>query len=79
VVSGIAQTREVLSDDEACFVAVESSDALAGGVLDTLADPIAARARAERAYRTFCDRFTIAAVADQMVDFYRRALLPFAR
>jgi glycosyltransferase involved in cell wall biosynthesis len=79
VVSGIAQTREVVSEDEACFVAVESSDALARGVLETLADPIAARARAERAYRTFCDRFTIGAVADQMVDFYRRALLPSAR
>ena len=80
VVSDIVQTREVAGDDEAWFVAGESAEALTRGVLETLADPIAARqACRARAYRTFCDRFTIGAVADRMVDFYRRALLASPR
>jgi glycosyltransferase involved in cell wall biosynthesis len=79
VVSDIPQIREVAGADEACFVAVDSAEALARGVLEVLAEPAAARERAERAYQTFCDCFTISAVADRMVDFYRRAILPSGR
>jgi glycosyltransferase involved in cell wall biosynthesis len=79
VVSDIAQTREVVGEDETRFVAVDSPESLARGVVATLDDPVTGRTRAERAYLTFCARFTISAVADRMVDFYRTALLPSAR
>jgi glycosyltransferase involved in cell wall biosynthesis len=78
VVSDIAQIREVVGEDEARFVAVDSPESLAQGVLAMLDDPVDARERAERAYRTFCDHFTIGAVADRMMDFYRTAILPAA-
>jgi glycosyltransferase involved in cell wall biosynthesis len=74
VVSDIAQTRDVVGVEGAWFVPSESSEALSVGVLGTLADPVGARLRAERAYRTFCDRFTIDAIADRMAEFYERAL-----
>jgi hypothetical protein len=40
----------------------------------TLADPAAARLRAERARERFLQRYTIDRVADQMLAFYDRAL-----
>lgn len=82
VVSDLAPVRELLPDDScAIHVPVDDSEALASGLLDSIADRRQAMARA-RASRRIAERFDIAEVAGQLADFYDRALAsprPWAR
>jgi glycosyltransferase involved in cell wall biosynthesis len=71
----IPAIREVLGDERhAKIVRPGSPEALAEGIASTLRNGGAATDRAERARQRFLDRFTVSAVADQMVSFYDRAL-----
>jgi len=61
--------------DTALLVPPADPARLAAAIVATLADPAAARARAQRAHQRFLGRFTIDRVADQMLAFYDRALM----
>lgn len=74
VLSDIAPFRELLDDTSARFVPVDDAPALAAAVVSALRDPEGSRRRADAAYTRFVDRLTIDAIADQMVDFYRRSI-----
>jgi glycosyltransferase involved in cell wall biosynthesis len=71
----IPAIREVLGDERhAEIVRPGSPEALAQGITSILQHRSAATDRAELARRRFLDRFTVSAVADQMISFYERAL-----
>jgi glycosyltransferase involved in cell wall biosynthesis len=75
VASDLPAVREVVTDEAtALLVPPDRPAALAAAVATTLADPAAAADRARRARQRFLDRYTIDHVADEMVEFYRRAL-----
>jgi glycosyltransferase involved in cell wall biosynthesis len=66
---------EVLgSNGSATFIEIGDTEGLAAAVRDLLADPSRRRAQAVAAAARFRERFTIGAVADEMVSFYHRAL-----
>lgn len=74
VVSDLPQIREVV--DASCAVLVPPDDPakLAEAIAASLAEPELARERAETGRARFVERFTIDAVAAQMLAFYRRVL-----
>jgi glycosyltransferase involved in cell wall biosynthesis len=75
VASDLPAVREVVTDEvTGLLVPPDRPDALATAVVTTLADPAAAAARGRRARRRFLERYQIDHVADEMLDFYRRAL-----
>jgi glycosyltransferase involved in cell wall biosynthesis len=75
VASDLPTLEDAVADgDTAILVPPADPARLATAILATLADPAAARARAERARERFLQRFTIDRVADQMLGFYDRAL-----
>jgi glycosyltransferase involved in cell wall biosynthesis len=74
IVSDIPQVREVVDETCAVLVRPEAPDLWARAIVAALDDPGGAAARAEVAYVRFVERFTIAAVATRMLDFYERAL-----
>lgn len=74
VVSDLTTVREVVDDTDAVIVPAGSPPALARGLVEAVGDPSAARVRAERAHEVYRRRFQIEAIADQMLDFYRRVL-----
>jgi glycosyltransferase involved in cell wall biosynthesis len=74
VVSDLPQIREVVDDDTALLVPPEDPEALGAAIVSALSNRTSARQRAVVAHRRFLERFTIDAIADQMVAFYRRAL-----
>ena len=75
VASDLPAVREVVTDEvTGLLVPPDRPDALATAVVTTLADPAAAAARGRRARRRFLERYGIDHVADEMLDFYRRAL-----
>jgi glycosyltransferase involved in cell wall biosynthesis len=74
VVSDLPQIREVVDESCALLVPPEDPVRLADAIAASLEAPAAARARAEVAYVRFLERFTIEAVAAQMLAFYRRVL-----
>ena len=74
VVSDLPQIREVVDGATALLVPPEDPRALGAAVVRALADPTSARGRALAARRRFIEHFTIDAIADQMICFYRRAL-----
>ncbi|HEX2027357.1 MAG TPA: glycosyltransferase [Nitriliruptorales bacterium] len=74
VASDIPPVREALGgESNARLVPHGRPDALAQAVLATLNDPRDAQQRARRARARFSKHFTIDAVADRMLEFYRRA------
>jgi glycosyltransferase involved in cell wall biosynthesis len=75
VVSDLPQIREVVDDATALLVPPEDPRALGTAVVRALSSTTGARRRAVAARRRFIERFTIDAIADQMIAFYRRALL----
>jgi glycosyltransferase involved in cell wall biosynthesis len=75
VASDIPAIREVVTDGEtACLVPKEDTTALSNAIVESLADPQEASARAHRARARFLEHFTIDRVAAQMMTFYDRAL-----
>jgi glycosyltransferase involved in cell wall biosynthesis len=64
----------VTEGDTALLVPPADPPRLAAAIVATLADPAAARVRAQRAHERFLQRFTVDRVADQMLAFYDRAL-----
>jgi glycosyltransferase involved in cell wall biosynthesis len=74
VVSDLPQIQEVVDDEIAVLVPPDHADALAVAVESVLANPEAAHARATAARARFLERFTIDAIVEQMLAFYRRAL-----
>src|SRR5206468_1526753 len=74
VVSDIPSVRELVDDSTAVLVPPDSPSILGTVLAQTLVSGTTARARAVKARRRFMERFTIDAIADQMVIFYRRAL-----
>ncbi|MDQ1520742.1 MAG: hypothetical protein QOI55_1815 [Actinomycetota bacterium] len=76
VASDIGPVREVLGDPPlGCLVPVDDVEALSRAIRLALHEPIdAARTAAARA--RFLERFTIDAVAEEMVRFYARAISP---
>ena len=75
VASDLPTLEDAVTDgDTAILVPPADPVRLAAAIVATLADPAAARARAERARERFLERFTIDRVADQMLAFYDRAL-----
>lgn len=75
VASDLPTVREAVGDGEiARLVSPGDPHALASAIVATLADPAGSRAMARRARARFLDQFTIERVADQMVEFYERAL-----
>ncbi len=73
VASDLPQVREVAGDC-ALLVPVGDVDGFARAMLDCLHERDATAQRAERAFTTFQDRFTIAEAACRMVSFYERAI-----
>jgi len=73
IVSDIPEHREFLDNDSACFVRPEDSSALANSIMSTLADPVSALRRAERASRRV-NSLTIQAVADAYEGVYRKVV-----
>jgi glycosyltransferase involved in cell wall biosynthesis len=75
VASDVPPVREAVTDGvSARLVPAGRPDALAGAILATLADPVAAAARAARAHAEFQARFTIGRAAEGMLGFYEHAL-----
>jgi glycosyltransferase involved in cell wall biosynthesis len=75
VASDLPTLEEAVTDgDTAILVPPADPVRLAAAIVATLADPVAARARAQRARERFLERFTIDRVGDQMLAFYDRAL-----
>jgi len=74
VVSDLPSVRELVDDSTAVLVPPDSPSILGTVLAQTLVSGTTARARAVKARRRFMERFTIDAIADQMVIFYRRAL-----
>jgi glycosyltransferase involved in cell wall biosynthesis len=74
VVSDLPQIREVVDDTTAVLVPPDDAEALGRALADVLSDPAAAQRRALGAHRRFVDDFTVEAVVDQMLAFYRGAL-----
>jgi glycosyltransferase involved in cell wall biosynthesis len=74
VATDLPEVREVVSEEHAVLVPPESPDRLAGAVLDVLGAPIDASHRAAAARARFLEVFTVARTADQMRNFYDRAL-----
>jgi glycosyltransferase involved in cell wall biosynthesis len=75
VASDLPMVREAVTDGvTARLVPVDRPAALAAAILEVLADPDAAAARAARARADFLERFTVERAADGMVALYRRAL-----
>jgi glycosyltransferase involved in cell wall biosynthesis len=75
VASDLPTLEDAVTDgDTAILVPPADPVRLAAAIVATLADPVAARARAERARERFLQRFTIDRVVDQMLGFYDRAL-----
>lgn len=70
VVSDISAHREFLDDGSARFVRGQSAEDVAAGIVDTLENREAARARAEVARQRVANR-TALAVAEQYLDLYR--------
>jgi glycosyltransferase involved in cell wall biosynthesis len=75
VASDLPTLEDAATDgDTAILVPPADPVRLAAAIVATLADPAAARARAERARERFLQRFTIDRVVDQMLGFYDRAV-----
>jgi glycosyltransferase involved in cell wall biosynthesis len=74
VVTNLPQIREVVDDEIAMLVPPDDANALALAVESELVNPAAASARATAARARFLERFTIDAVVEEMLVFYRRAL-----
>jgi glycosyltransferase involved in cell wall biosynthesis len=75
VASDLPTLEDAVTDgDTAILVPPADPVRLAAAIVATLADPAAARARAQRARERFLERFTIDRVVDQMLGFYDRAL-----
>jgi glycosyltransferase involved in cell wall biosynthesis len=74
VASDLPTLEEAADRDTAILVPPADSIRLAAAIVATLADPAAARDRAQRARERFLQRFTIDRVVDQMLGFYDRAL-----
>jgi glycosyltransferase involved in cell wall biosynthesis len=75
VASDLPPVREVLAD-HACLVPPSRPDLLAGAVAEVLAHPHGFADRTAAARQRFLEHFTIQHVAEQMAQFYRRALDP---
>ncbi len=78
VASDLPQVKEVVSDAEALLVNAAEPDELASAILDVLGDPRSAHERSVLAQRRFSERFTISRSADEMFEFYHRALVKSA-
>lgn len=83
VVSDIPAHREFLDDDSARFVAGESPEAIAQGILEVLRNPVTARGRATLAKERLATR-TRSAIARRHIGVYeevlrRRGRNPFVR
>lgn len=75
VASDLPAIREtVVGEDRAVLVPPERPDALARGIVATLAGSTAAARRAKMARATFLDRYTTDRVAEQMMACYGRTL-----
>jgi glycosyltransferase involved in cell wall biosynthesis len=76
VASDLPAVREVVGADgeRALLVPPDRPAVLADALLRTLADPVAAAARASAARERFLETFTLDRVADATVSFYDRAL-----
>jgi glycosyltransferase involved in cell wall biosynthesis len=74
VVSDLPQIREVVDGSTAILVPPDQVAALQQAIRAALADPDAARGRAEVARKRFEEHFTIEPVVDRMIEFYERAL-----
>ena len=76
VATDLPMVREAVGDERnAWLVPPDRPRELAVASIDALMHPSVAQKRASAARRRFTDHFTIDHVADQMVDFYRRALV----
>ena len=74
VVSDLPQVREVVDDTTAVLVAPDDPRSLARGVVAALSDTVSSRAKARAARERFLERYTVDAVAEKMMAFYRRVL-----
>jgi glycosyltransferase involved in cell wall biosynthesis len=76
VASDLPTLADAVSDGETAILVPPAAPApLATAIVATLADPAAARLRAQRARERFLGNFTVDRVADAMLAFYERALL----
>lgn len=75
VASDLPTLREALPDgDFGCFATPNEPEDFASAIDSVLSDPAGAAARAVRARERFVERFTVERVAEQMADFYSRAV-----
>jgi glycosyltransferase involved in cell wall biosynthesis len=76
VASDLPAVREVVGagGERALLVPPDRPDELAGALVTTLEEPVAAAARASAARERFLEAFTLDRVADATVAFYERAL-----
>ncbi|MFM8305446.1 MAG: glycosyltransferase [Actinomycetota bacterium] len=74
VVSDVPPLREVVDDRSAILVPADDALCLAAAVVTALGDPAASGARARVAHARFVADFTLDAVVDRMIEFYRGAL-----
>jgi glycosyltransferase involved in cell wall biosynthesis len=74
IASDLPPIREVVGENCAVLVPPEDADALRAAIVSTLSRVDEAQRRATRARQRYLERFTVEAVADQMVCFYERAI-----
>jgi glycosyltransferase involved in cell wall biosynthesis len=72
IVSDVGGLGEVVTHDvTGVTVYPDNVESLAWGILHTLRDPAAAKARAERAYRMAKDEFSWDRIAERTIEVYR--------
>lgn len=78
VASDIPSVRELIGSGPEPILRspVDAPDALAAAICRLLENPGAAAAMAAVARQRFCDRYTMDAIADATLDFYRRSARP---
>lgn len=80
IVSDVGGLGEVVSHDVTGVTVYPGNvESLAWGILYTLRDPAAAKARAERAYRMAKEEYSWDRIAERTIEVYRRVVRERAR
>jgi glycosyltransferase involved in cell wall biosynthesis len=71
--TNVGGISEIVSGTDTDLIPADDCDALVKALLQTLADPTAARAKAERLREHVGNRFTVANMTNDVLNFYRSA------
>jgi glycosyltransferase involved in cell wall biosynthesis len=74
VATDLPQVREVTGESGALLAPVDDVETFSRAMVRSIGDADGARRRVRYAYQRFCDEFTVANTARQMVAFYEEAL-----